>query len=654
MVDLPAESQRERLRRYHIDATHGNTGALSTLFGALDLSELDLMTIRDLVRYGPGPTDACLTGVLGVLFSALGEGSLCLRLDRESLQKRVQPATDADVSTLLEDFIHRMDAGRYDSLIERSGRAGFRPLVLDETTGKRLLYFQKFHHHERRLKQRLESFLALNADTHLTEETIGAVIDDLYRNDAVIRKGVGNDPIVRDSYQVDAIRAALTARMLVVSGGPGTGKTSLLVNMLRALVRTGTDPSRIFLAAPTGRAAQRMSETLMANLETIETPSPFDRQLDGLTGSTLHKLLVYRSRTGGFLYGPGRPIEADVIAVDEVSMVDVVMMDLLFQAIDPARTRVILIGDKDQLPSVEAGSVLADLSPSSESALASHFVELRHVYRSAGKLLQLAQAINTGQTVRLSPVGFTDALAMQDGEWAFVAAGDGGVTDAQLHQWVGHHYLRQENKGAVNYVALVHEIRPLLGSMKSGDSEKRTHLFNLLFSLAYRCRILTVLRHGRNGAIWMNDRIAMGLRPHLDTGSMPEARLFNGALIMITRNDYQRSLFNGDVGVVIRDPGDGMYQAYFQRSEGVVVFPATGLPDWELAFAMTVHKSQGSEFEDTWLLLPEDPSHRLLSREIVYTAATRASRRLIVYGTAEAFYTSLDRKIHRQSGLMAY
>ena len=653
MVDLPAESQRERLRRHGINTTKGEGRGLLTLFDPLDLSELDLMAIRDLVQCGPDPADACLIGMLGLLFSALGEGSLCLDLDRESLQERLQQATDPDVSILLDGFIRRMDEGRYDCLVDRIDAAGFRPLVLDETSGKRLLYFQKFHHHERRLKQRLESFLSLNADARLTDDTIRAVIDELYCDDAVIRKGVGKDPIIRDSYQVAAIRAALTAPLLVVSGGPGTGKTSLLVNMLRALVRTGTDPSRLLLAAPTGRAAQRMSETLTANLATIKKPGPFDRQLEGLSGSTLHKLLVYSSRTGGFLYGRQRPIEADVIAVDEVSMVDVVMMDRLFQAIDPAHTRVILIGDKDQLPSVEAGSVLADLSPSSDSALASHFVVLRNVYRSAGKLLQLAQAINAGQAIRLTPMAFTDALTMQDGDWAFVSAGVGGVTNGHLDQWISHHYLRKEDKNDANYVALVHEIRSLLGSVNSVVLEKRTHLFDLLFSLAYRCRILTVLRHGRNGAIWINDRIARGLRPHLDPGGMPDDRLFNGALIMITRNDYQRGLFNGDVGVVIRDPLDGMYQAYFKRSEGVVAFPATGLPDWELAFAMTVHKSQGSEFEDTWLLLPEDPSHRLLSREIVYTAATRASHRLIVYGTANAFHASLDRKIHRQSGLMA-
>jgi len=121
---------------------------------------------------------------------------------------------------------------------------------------------------------------------------------------------------------------------------------------------------------------------------------------------------------------------------------------------------------------------------------------------------------------------------------------------------------------------------------------------------------------------------------------------------MITRNDYERGLFNGDVGVALLPP-DGVPQVCFRRYDGLVMFPAASLPDWDLAFAMTVHKSQGSEFHDTWLILPEDPGHRLLTREIVYTAVTRASRRLIVSGSAAVLQAALKRKIRRQSGLMS-
>jgi exodeoxyribonuclease V alpha subunit len=171
--------------------------------------------------------------------------------------------------------------------------------------------------------------------------------------------------------------------------------------------------------------------------------------------------------------------------------------------------------------------------------------------------------------------------------------------------------------------------------------------------MAHRFRVLTVVRRGPTGAEGVNVRVANRLRRHLDPGADPAKQLFNGALIMITRNDYERDLYNGDVGLVLRDAHDGAYHAYFKRGQAIVVFPASGLPDWDLAFAMTVHKSQGSEFEDTLLLLPEDPMHRLLTREIIYTAVTRASKRLIICGTQAAFYNALDRKIQRDSGLIA-
>ncbi len=650
MVDNQNENQRDRLRRFGIDAGHTDTNGLPILFADLGLSDLDLMTIRDLSQYGPNPVDDCLIGMLGLMFSALGEGSLCLVLDTDHLKESVPQTADPAVLKLVTGFMGRLDEGRYDKLIDRTGSGDFKPMVLDDTTGRRLLYFQKFHYHERRLKQRLKSFLALHGDHQPSDETIQTVIDELYGEAAVIRKGADGTPITRDPFQVDAIRAALAAPLLIVSGGPGTGKTSLLVNILRALVRTGTDPSRIMLAAPTGRAAQRMSETLMSNLATIAEPESGDLQLCRLRGSTLHKLLVYRSRTGAFLFGERRYVPADVIAVDEVSMVDVVMMDRLFQAIEPGRTRVILIGDKDQLPSVEAGSVLADMSPAAGSAFANHFVELRNVYRSAGQLLELAQAINAGLPVSLEPIGFDRALTIKARRWAFVSAGDGDAMKRHLDRWVMHQYIREKSQNGVSYVDLVQQLIRRMDSSESVDGENRTDLLNRLFTFAYQCRILTVLRHGRTGARWVNARIAAGLRQILDPDGNPDDRLFSGALIMITRNDYTRDLFNGDVGLVMRQ-SDGMVQVYFKRTGSIVAFPASGLSDWDLAFAMTVHKSQGSEFEDTLLVLPEDSNHRLLTREIVYTAATRASRRLIVYGTMTAFQTAMKRKIQRQSGL---
>jgi exodeoxyribonuclease V alpha subunit len=643
-------TQRKTLKQmdlqYGADGTPSNQTRMAILFEQLGLSDLDRMTIADLLRHAPEPGDTGLAVVLALMFAALSEGSLCLSLDRQDLLQKLGRGAAAEFSDPVADFVGRLDRGHYDALIERTGQGAFKPLVLDDASEQRLLYFQKFYYHEQRLKQRLTLLIAPRAGPFIPDQQIiTRIIDELYHDQRVIRKGQGGAPIVRDRFQIDAIRAVLTTPLLVISGGPGTGKTSLLVNILRALVRTGTDPKRILLAAPTGRAAQRMTEALHANLATIAELESDERGLGQLSGSTLHKLLIYRSRGGGFLYGPRRPLPADVIAVDEVSMVDVVMMDHLFQAIDPKRTRVILIGDKDQLPSVEAGSVLADISAAAHGTMAEHLVVLHNVYRSAGRLLELAGMINAGQPVGLQPCSFEQAITQADGNWAFVAATDEDRMNRHLDRWVWHHFVQPSKDKTLSYVDAVKQAAAL-----PAERDTRVELINRLFVFVHRCRILTVVRHGATGMRWINNRIAGLLRTLLDPDANPQSRLFNGALIMITRNDYRRELFNGDVGVVLRQ-SDGVYHAWFKRIGGIVAFPASGLSDWELGFAMTVHKSQGSEFDDTLLILPEDSEHRLLTREIIYTAATRAASRLIIYGTQEAFQTALRRKIKRQSGL---
>jgi exodeoxyribonuclease V alpha subunit len=215
-----------------------------------------------------------------------------------------------------------------------------------------------------------------------------------------------------------------------------------------------------------------------------------------------------------------------------------------------------------------------------------------------------------------------------------------------VDRWTWHHFFLAPDDHLYSYVDGVTQLAAL-----TEESNAYGDKINQLFGFIHRCRILTVVRHGQTGMRWINNRIANALKSQLDPDAGRQSQLFNGALIMITRNDYDRQLFNGDVGMVLGQPGGGGYRAWFRRVNGVASFPASGLTDWELAFAMTVHKSQGSEFDDTLLILPEDSNHRLLTREILYTAATRAAKRLIIYGSKNAFQTALQRKIYRQSGL---
>ena len=654
MVDAEAtdRSWRSSLLAHLVSAEKSK--ALSALIDALELSDLDLLTLRDIMHYAPRRDDDPLVAVLALLFGALADGATCLPLDGDEPSGRLPAAEAPSVALLVDAFRQQLAGGGYDTLIDRTGEGGIKPLVVDNAGGQRLLYFQKFHFHEQRLKSRLIQFSGQSDRPALPAAGIDGLIDQLYAEAAVIRRTSGGEPIVRDEHQVAAIRAALMSPLLVVSGGPGTGKTALLVNLLRALVRCGIDPSAIRLGAPTGRAAQRMTESLTTNLNTVAELDAHERGLLSLEGVTLHRMLVYRSRSNGFHYGQGRPIPAAVIVLDEVSMVDVVMMDHFFQAVDPDRTRVILMGDKDQLPSVEAGSVLADLRPAADASRISHYVELHNIYRSTGQLRELGRQINRDRPLNLTTHSrsFSEALGQPAGDWSFVAAEAPARLAHHLGQWVDQQYTRIPDGDNESYADLVQRLAGTSDPSDDAAEAYRNAGIDRLFAKAQHCRILTLLRQGPWGCQGINDHIAMMLRQRLDPVSVADPRLFNGALIMITRNDYRRQLFNGDIGVVIRhEPGD--YRAYFRVRDGVVAYPASGLSDWNLAFAITVHKSQGSEFADSWLVLPDNPAHRLLTREIVYTAATRASRRLIIYGSVAALQTALKRRIQRFSGLTA-
>jgi len=617
----------------------------------LELSLLDYMTIRDLAAWGGCRGDVPLVVVLMAMFAGLQEGSLCLNLDQKKFLNPLPPDDRKRVDALVDEFIAGVAAGRYQKLITQNG-AEYMPLILDASGGERLLYFQKYHLHEKRLKNRLENFLTAAVSHPLPDQQIETLIDEVYSGPLAIRVGSNDSPLARDPQQLAAIRLALKSQFAIISGGPGTGKTSLVVNILRCLVRQGIPVSRIILGAPTGRAAQRMTETVQSNVAAIQKPSADDAALLDLKGSTLHKILGYRSYSHEFYYRQANPLPASVVVLDEVSMVDVVMLDKFLQAIDPAQTKLILLGDKDQLPSVEAGAVLAEMIPDGTRAVRfkERFMVLQKVYRSGTNLLELANQANQGTFPPVKAVAFDQALSLAPDQWAFVQAESFGRWQEHLHQWTARQYMRPLPGAEESYADLITSA----GEMTTDDmasSEAGRSLLGRIFSIVERARILSFLRNGRYGCTVINSVIADHLIHVFDPAAQRPSDGFTGALVIITRNDYSKELFNGDVGVIFKD-ANGTCRTFFHRSGSYISFPVNILPPWEFAFAMTVHKSQGSEFDDVLLVLPDDENHRLLTREIVYTGITRAKKRVLLYGHPQALNTALQRKIQRQSGFM--
>ena len=632
------------------EADRAAIAPLAGLIRRLELSLLDYMTIRDLVEYGDCRGDLPLVVVLMAMFAGLQEGSLCLNLDPGEFLNHLPADERKAAQAIFDDFLSGLEGGRYQKLITKNGAEYF-PLILDETSGSDLLYFQKYHVHEKRLKDRMEAFLKAAVSLPIQDQTVDALIDEIYADRLAIRVGAGDTPIARDPQQIEAIRLALQTQFSIISGGPGTGKTSLMVNILRCLVREGIPVSRIILGAPTGRAAQRMTETVQRNIASIQRPSSGDSALFDLKGSTLHKILGYRSYQHEFYYRESNPLPASVVVIDEVSMVDVVMLDNFLQAVDPAQTKLILLGDKNQLPSVEAGAVLAEMIPDGKRAakFEKRFIVLQKVYRSGSNLLELANQANQGSFPPLQTAAFDQALSQAPDQWAFVNAESFSQWRNHLHQWVNFQYLSPMSASEESYAALIRRTGEMADD-NLASSEEGKFLLNHIFAVVERARILSFLRNGMFGCTVINDIIANHLIRYLDPSANWPVDGYSGAIVMVNRNDYSKELFNGDVGVIIKGYHDA-YRAFFQRSGTYISFPVNLLPSWEFAFAMTVHKSQGSEFDDVLLVLPDDENHRLLTREIVYTGITRAKKRVLFYGSEPVLNTALQRKIRRRSGL---
>jgi exodeoxyribonuclease V alpha subunit len=612
---------------------------------------IDYLTIRDLVQLGGFSDDYVLFAVLLCMFNSLQEGSLCMDLEPNNLKNRLQAFTDKQVSSdTAEKFLSGLDQNQYDGFISWN-RDQFMPLVISEFENKRLLYFQKYFVFEKQLKKRIEKLLSFSdtdAENHLDKKSVDDLVQNIFSPELVLRISEGGRPIATDPYQQKAIKLGLSSGFCIISGGPGTGKTSLMVNMLRCMVRTGIDSSAIILCAPTGRAAQRMTESIYNNIKTIASPSESDLKLLSLKASTLHKSLHYRTYLNDFHYKEQIPLPASVVIMDEVSMVDVALMEKFLRAINPSRTRLILMGDKDQLPPVEAGAVFGPLIPknSKTKTFQNHLVILQNNYRAGHKLQHLAQQINSGKFLSFEPVSFKTAMNIENDQWAVVTPKAAEQWQKDLLLWINFYFLQDEKSRSIISLA------SSMNADKLMDSPEGRRLLEKIFQKVGSSKILTLIKEGIWGSIGINRFIGGHLsKQNKSLSEWVKTGVFSGALIIIVRNDYSKSLFNGDTGIVIKDP-QGVFRAYFKRLDSYVGYSLDLLPAWEPAYALTVHKCQGSEFDDVVVVLPSDEKHRLLTRQMLYTAVTRAKKKVIIYGKLSAIQNALKKVIHRESGFL--
>ena len=412
-----------------------------------------------------------------------------------------------------------------------------------------------------------------------------------------------------DDLQQFAVNLAQVKHFLIIAGGPGTGKTTTVTRILAHLLENGTRPERILLAAPTGKAAMRMQEAIRITRERLALPSALAERIPD-QASTLHRLLGYIPNRVGFKHHVHNPLPADVVIVDEASMVDISLMTHLLEAV-PNHAKLILLGDKDQLASVETGSIFRDLCVA--PALQTHTVVLQRSYRfgEADGIGQLAQAIRDVDETRLLAVLHSD-------EFPNVSVDE---TSKQLNAT----HLRD---GWADYIAAI-------------NTQNKASIFATFNQL----RILTPLRKGKQGVEGLNswaDKVMQRLLPEASFIPKP---WYIGRPIMVTQNDYRQNLFNGDIGIALLNENKEL-RVYFPTESGQfrAVAPIR-LPTHETAWAMTIHKSQGSEFDKVLMLLPDAEELSLIGRELLYTGITRAKQSIHIITS----HQTLRRALHHVS-----
>ncbi|MFS2225442.1 exodeoxyribonuclease V subunit alpha [Pantoea sp. B65] len=463
---------------------------------------------------------------------------------------------------------------------------------------------------------------------------------------AVLDQLFGQQP---EDWQKVAAAVAITRKISVISGGPGTGKTTTVAKLLAALIRLTPGALRIQLAAPTGKAAARLTESLGKVLPDLGLSSE-EQQKFPAEATTLHRLLGAQPDSLRMRYHAANPLHLDVLVVDEASMVDLPMMANLIAAL-PKQARVIFLGDRDQLASVEAGAVLGDICRCAEAgysvARAQQLTQLTGC-QVAGRHDEQASAVRDSICLLRKSYRFDQksgigqlALAVNAGDLrradAVFAA---GFTDIARHPLASAEQYQQLLSDCVA------GYRPWLQLVAQQAPAQQ------VMAAFARYQLLCALREGPFGVVGLNDRIELMLQQKGLIQRPPAAsgKWYAGRPVMIARNDRTLGLFNGDVGIALRDEENNL-KVFFSLPDGSIkAVQPSRLPPHDTAFAMTVHKSQGSEFEHTALVLP---NHFLpvLTRELVYTAITRARRHLTLYADNNVWSKAVKMRTQRRSGL---
>jgi exodeoxyribonuclease V alpha subunit len=668
-------------------------------------SAVDLVRLEDLEGEDRLATLLLAISVLGTvrngstrlaLDAEQGEGVLRHTFERLAEALPQQQGRLPSAEPLADRAVELVRDGQLSHLVGEP--EAFRPLILEHDS----LYLEKTRRFEVRLVEHIEARLDEGRHLPFPEAQLHQYLDQVE----------ASMPFHLTDLQREAVGVALREPLALITGGPGTGKTSIVASMLRVLVRIDVPMDEVALTAPTGQAADRIGEALAEHLGSLTgTLEPADRELrDHLPEpQTLHRLLGYSPARDTFHRDAHNPLDAQVVIVDEASMVDLFLMEALFQALEP-ETRLVLLGDADQLPSVEAGAVFRDLVPSDEEdetgasggsgseeptqfelipgmveeetswgraddenetsglPTRNYFVALTENHRThegAERLDTFARAINSGEAghpERLSEE-FVETIEALDRDDTPVGVYHRPFREHELEAspipfvaaWYDAHVGWPEYPGSVP----PYRREPMVESDPGGYVvEGAVDRLRELVSVHQATRMLCLTRVYDTGAERLNEEMhRIFAEQH---GLEREMRFYPGEPVVMLSNNYELDLFNGDQGIVLytrrADEEEAKKRIVFPTSDGFRDVELGRIrPDIELCWAMTVHRSQGSEFQHVGLVLPDldedDERPPLLNRELLYTAVTRAKRSVTLFGATDVFSLGVRHSTRRVTGI---
>jgi len=605
----------------------------------LRLTPSDITMVDDLfhlTRYN----DRDLYIIIITLLSLMNKGSSCLSLDSEYLIRTSSMLKVNDID--IKNLIKKIQDGMFSSLVSVDPNKYF-PCYLINENEKNLLYFRKIFKSESQLKKILDSFFSLNEFK---------AIENIDKIRVILESKIDNNYYLNDNQKA-AVILSLTKNFLIISGGPGSGKSTTISAIIKSLKLTGVKLSEIAVVAPTGKAANRLEEALKEQHVDVE----------GVMLSTIHRLLKYSPASNRFTYNYKNKLPIKVLIVDEVSMVDIVLMTSLLESLDLECTK-ILVGDKDQLPSIDIGSVLSDIIP--------EFINVSYSENLIGLLNSLNISKITSSTINSK---FTDRIIYLDGNNRSndsdiklisnrVNRMDTNISESlnilnfqtnpfycnkSISLIVPEDSYKKSIECLIDYYFDCYFIKSGYMDVVSETSQLCCHdiLFNdklyFLMKQINSSKILSVLKDSYSGVTYINSRMQEKIHSYNN-------KSFNGCPIIVKKNDYHKKVYNGDTGIILKD-SSGIYFALFLCGTEIKKFPLSDFNNYDLSFCITIHKSQGSGFENILLIIPEK-DNPILTKEIIYTAITRAKQQVFIFSNPELFDCGVGRKIERYSGLM--